>query len=152
MNIKKIEEIVRLMEKHGLTEISIEEEGVKFHLKKGLHGAIEKSIEAVREGPPAHILSSSGAQGAVGTKKEKQNLIEIKAPMVGTFYRSSSPDAKPFVDIGASVKENDVLCIIEAMKLMNEIKSEVKGKIVDVLVENAEPVEFGQVLFLVEPS
>jgi len=152
MNIKKIEEIVRLMEKHNLTEISIEEEGVKFHLKKGMSGEIERSVSAIPQGPPAPILRHSESQGARPTKKETQNLVEIKAPMVGTFYRSSSPDAKSFVDIGSPVKENDVLCIIEAMKLMNEIKSELKGKIVDVLVENAEPVEFGQVLFLVEPS
>ena len=151
MNIKKIEEIVRLMEKHNLTDISIEEEGVKFHLKKGLHGVIEKSVVAMPQGPAAPILRHSESQDVRPTKKETQNLVEIKAPMVGTFYRSSSPDAKSFVDIGSSVKENDVLCIIEAMKLMNEIKSELKGKIVDVLVENAEPVEFGQVLFLVEP-
>jgi len=152
MNIKKIEEIVRLMEKHSLTEISIEEEGVKFHLKKGAGGAIEKVTEALPQGVKQPIAASGQKAEAVPTKKETQNLVEVKAPMVGTFYRAPSPEAKPFVDIGKSVKENDVLCIIEAMKLMNEIKSEIRGKIVDILVENAEPVEFGQVLFLVEPS
>lgn len=146
MNIKKIEEVVRLMEKHGLTEISIEEEGVKIHLRKGAGGIIESSV---------HALSSAGTTqkaSEASPKEEKKNFIEIKAPMVGTFYKSPTPDSKAFVDIGAKVREGDVLCIIEAMKLMNEIKCEVKGKIVDVLVENGSPVEFGQVLFHVEPA
>ena len=143
MNIKKIEEVVRLMEKHNLTEISVEEEGVKIHLKKGVTGAIEKSVE----------MASLLAPGkGTPVKEEEKNVVEIKAPMVGTFYRSPAPDVKSFADIGQRINEGDVLCIIEAMKLMNEIKSEVKGKIVDVLVGNGEPVEFGQVLFLVEPS
>jgi oxaloacetate decarboxylase alpha subunit len=143
MNLKKIEEVVRLMEKHSLTEISVEEEGVKIHLKRGASGAIEKSIEM------APILAPAKEAPAA---EEARNVVEIKAPMVGTFYRSPSPDAQPFADVGKRINEGDVLCIIEAMKLMNEIKSEVKGKIVDVLVGNAEPVEFGQVLFLVEPA
>lgn len=145
MNIKKIEEVIRLMEKHNLTEISVEEEGVKIHLRKGFSGEIEKSIQMAspvltpaREVPPA-------------AKEEARNVVEIKAPMVGTFYRSPSPDTKPFVDVGNRINEGDVLCIIEAMKLMNEIKSEVKGKIIDILAENGGPVEFGQVMFLVEP-
>lgn len=145
MNIKKIEEVVRLMEKHNLTEITVEEEGIKIHLKKGHAGHIEKSIEMV-----SPVLTPSGEMPTPG--KEEKNVVEIKAPMVGTFYRSPAPDAKPFVDIGNRINEDDVLCIIEAMKLMNEIKSEVKGKIVDILVGSGDPVEFGQVLFLVEPS
>jgi len=143
MNIKKIEEVVRLMEKHSLTEISVEEEGVKIHLRKGPAGLIEKSVEMAPPLAPAKEPSKEA---------EEKNVVEIKAPMVGTFYRSPSPDAKPFVDIGHLLKEGEVLCIIEAMKLMNEIKSEVRGKIVDVLVGNGDPVEFGQVLFVVEPS
>ena len=146
MNIKKIEEVVRLMEKHDLTEITVEEEGIKIHLKKGHAGQIEKSIEMA-----SPVLTPAGGMPAPG-KEEEKNVVEIKAPMVGTFYRSPAPDAKPFVDIGNRINEGDVLCIIEAMKLMNEIKSEVKGKIVDILVGNGDPVEFGQVLFLVEPS
>ncbi|UCD55615.1 MAG: acetyl-CoA carboxylase biotin carboxyl carrier protein [Candidatus Omnitrophota bacterium] len=146
MNIKKIEEVVRLMEKHNLTEITVEEEGIKIHLRKGHAGHIEKSVEmALPVMPPA------GGVPTPVTEKEK-NMVEIKAPMVGTFYRSPAPDAKSFVDIGKRINEGDVLCIIEAMKLMNEIKSEIKGKIVDILIGNGDPVEFGQVLFLVEPS
>ena len=146
MNIKKLEEVIRLMEKHSLTEISIEEEGVKIQLRKGPLGRIERSVEMMAP----HVLAPAG--GALPPKKEETNTVEIKAPMVGTFYRSPSPDAKPFADVGSKVAVGDVLCIIEAMKLMNEIKAEVKGKIVDVLVENGDPIEFGQVMFVVEPS
>ena len=152
MNIKKVEEVIRLMEKHSLTEISIEEDGVKVHLRKGPAGGMEKSVHM----PSPVLIPASEAGTAIGAstapKKEERNVVEIKAPMVGTFYRSPSPDAKPFVDVGSAINEGDVLCIIEAMKLMNEIKSEIKGKIVEVAAENGEPVEFGQVLFLVEPA
>ncbi|MCQ9206624.1 MAG: acetyl-CoA carboxylase biotin carboxyl carrier protein [Omnitrophica bacterium] len=148
MNIKKIEEVVRLMEKHNLTEITIEEEGMKIHLQKGTGDHIEKALHM-----PSSLLTHPGHKTESAPEKEEvKNTIEVKAPMVGTFYKSPTPDAAPFVDVGSTVKEDDILCIIEAMKLMNEIKSEVSGKVVDVLVENGEPIEFGQVLFLVEPS
>ncbi|NQU95825.1 MAG: acetyl-CoA carboxylase biotin carboxyl carrier protein [Candidatus Omnitrophica bacterium] len=147
MNIKKIEEVVRLMEKHGLTEISVEEEGVKIHLRKGISGAVEKTIHQM-----ASPVLTPATEVPPAAKEKESNAVEIKAPMVGTFYASPSPDAKSFVEIGQKINEGDVLCIIEAMKLMNEIKSEVKGKIVDIVVENAEPVEFGQVMFLIEPA
>ena len=147
MNVKKIEEVIRLMERHGLTEISIEEEGAKIHLRKGAEGHVEKALHL-----PAHILPHADHKTPAPVKEVSETVVEIKAPMVGTFYRSPSPDAKPFVDVGSKISQNDVLCIIEAMKLMNEIKSEVKGKVVDVLVESGDPIEFGQVLFLVEPS
>ncbi|MCK4462973.1 MAG: acetyl-CoA carboxylase biotin carboxyl carrier protein [Candidatus Omnitrophica bacterium] len=145
MNKKKIEEMIDLMEKHGLTEINIEEEGIRIHLKKGPSG-----YEQIRDGvisKPVTLPKEEKAQ----TIKEAKNLTEIKSPMVGTFYSAPGPDTPPFIEIGDTIKEGDVLCIIEAMKLMNEIKSEVKGKVSDILVENGEPVEFGQVLFLVEP-
>jgi len=146
MNKKKIEEVIELMEKHGLSEIQIEEEGIKMHLKKGVSGFDNIQHDVMQERSP-HPTKEKKAE----TKQEARNLIEITSPMVGTFYKSPSPDAPAFVEIGSTIKEGDVLCIIEAMKLMNEIKSEVKGKVVDVLVENGEPIEFGQVLFLVEP-
>jgi len=146
MNVKKIEEVIRLMEKHSLSEISIEDDGVKIHLRKGPTGVVEKITEMV-----SPVLTPQG-EVPKPTTEETRNVVEIKAPMVGTFYRSPSPDAKPFVDVGSKINEGDVLCIIEAMKLMNEVKSEVKGKIVDALIGNGEPVEFGQVMFLVEPA
>jgi len=146
MNIKKVEEVIRLMEKYQLSEITVEEDGVKIHLRKGESGQIEKTIRV-----PSPVLTPK-EEMAAAEKIPAKNVVEIKAPMVGTFYRSPSPDSKPFVEVGNRINEGDVLCIIEAMKLMNEIKSEVKGKIVDTLVNNGEPIEFGQVLFLVEPA
>jgi len=151
MNIKKIEEVIRLMEKHNLTEISIEEEGAKIHLRKGMNGRIEEA------GGPWHIPSSASMPaaptgGGLLPNEEEKNVVEIKTPMVGTFYSAPSPDANPFVEVGSKINTGDILCIVEAMKLMNEIKSEVKGKITDILVENGDPIEFGQALFLVEPA
>jgi len=137
---KKIQEMIKLMEENGLQELEIETEGIKIRLKKGVEVDISSKIPA------------SSPQTSTSTSASKtSNLIEVKAPMVGTFYRAPSPGAKPFVEVGDTVEEGDVLCIIEAMKLMNEIKSECKGKIVEILVENGDPVEFGQVLFLIEP-
>jgi len=137
---KKIQEMIKLMEENGLQELEIETEGIKIRLKKGVEVDISSKIPA------------SSPQTSTSTSASKtSNLIEVKAPMVGTFYRAPSPQAKPFVEVGDTVEEGDVLCIIEAMKLMNEIKSECKGKIVEILVENGDPVEFGQVLFLIEP-
>ena len=147
MNIKKIEEVVRLMEKHNLMEITIEEEGVKIHLSKAKTGLKESSVQMT-----SPVQAPLQPQPAIPPKEEKRKGVEIKAPMVGTFYHAPSPDAQPFVKVGSKVKEGDVLCIIEAMKLMNEIKCEVKGKIIDILIENGNPIEFGQVLFLVEPA
>jgi len=137
---KKIQEMIKLMEENGLQELEIETEGIKIRLKKGVEVDISSKIPA---SPPQTSTSTSASKTS--------NLIEVKAPMVGTFYRAPSPGAKPFVEVGDTVEEGDVLCIIEAMKLMNEIKSECKGKIVEILVENGDPVEFGQVLFLIEP-
>jgi len=146
MNKKKIEEIIELMEKYGLNEIDIEEEGVRIHLKKGSGGIVERIREEVV--PKAGVVMPQSSP--IETKSAAKNLTEIKSPMVGTFYTAPAPDSPPYVEIGQTIKEGDVLCIIEAMKLMNEIKAEVKGKIADVLVENGEPIEFGQILFLVE--
>jgi len=102
-----------------------------------------------------HTPGQSAAQVTAPSKEPetaKSKYIEIKAPMVGTFYRAPAPDAPPFVEKGNTIEPGQVICIIEAMKLMNEIKSEVKGKVVDIQVENAQPVEFGHVLFLIEPA
>ena len=149
MNIKEIKEMINLMNENGLTEFELEKQGLKIRLKKGPEGRIESTIEQVA--PKAvPSLPQQGIAGEPALLKAK--TVEIKSPMVGTFYKSPSPDAPPFVNVGDHVGVDQVVCIIEAMKLMNEIKSEVKGKIVAVLIENAEPVEFGQALFLVETS
>ena len=151
MNLKEIKDIINLMNENDLDEIEIEREGTKIKLKKStadIPGAPARHPPAYyAETPPSlphPVLSETPAN-------PPSNRKEIKSPMVGTFYRSPSPEAALFVEIGQTVEVGQVVCIVEAMKLMNEIKSEVRGKIVEILVENAQPVEFGQVLFVVEP-
>jgi acetyl-CoA carboxylase biotin carboxyl carrier protein len=145
LDLERLEELIDFMKKNDLCELEIEEEGRRIKLKKF---SSEQPIILSKEN-----LSTTGKQEIVSeTKSKEEGLIEIKSPMVGTFYRAPSPGARPFVDVGDQISPGDVLCIIEAMKLMNEIKAEVGGKIVEILVENGEPVEFSQPLFLVKPS
>ena len=145
MNLKEIKEIVNLMNQNDLAEIEVEREGVKLKIKRS-GGIIE---QVVRPATVAAAPAATAAQPvAAAPGKDTKN---ITSPMVGTFYRSPSPEAPPFVESGQIVEVGQVVCIVEAMKLMNEIKSEIKGKIVEVPVENAEPVEFGQALFVIEP-
>ena len=147
MNLKEIKEMIKLMNENQLTEIEVERDGLKIKLKKGA-GGIEKAFitEEVKSSRPT-ISTPETAPPAEKTEKTRQ----IKAPMVGVFYRAPSPEASPFVEAGGEVAPGDVVCIIEAMKLMNEIKAENRARIVEVLVENGEPVEFGQPLFTIEP-
>lgn len=146
MNIKEIKEMLDLMNKNNLNELEVEKDGVKIRLKKTGAG-ISQQILDERLSIQQPIVKETIHAPEPRAKK----TIEIKAPMVGTFYRSPSPEAPSFVDIGSKIDVGQVICIIEAMKLMNEIKSEVKGKVVDIQVDNATPIEFGQVLFLIEP-
>ena len=148
MYIKEIKDMIALMNENSLAELEIEKDGMRIRLKKS-GGGYEKAVEFIQQPATAasHAPEIKNAQ-----EKPKSNTIEIKSPMVGTFYRSPSPEAPPYVNIGDNIEVGQVLCIIEAMKLMNEIKSEVKGKIIDIHVENAEPVEFGHILFVVEPA
>jgi len=152
MNLKEIKEIINLMNEHSLSEIEIEKGEQKIKLKKSSASEGEVVVErpAVMQAVPQVPVEAPAP-----TKEPEAadtNLIEIKAPIVGTFYRSPSPDAAAFVEVGQDIEVGQVVCIIEAMKLMNEIKSEVRGKIVDILAENSDPVEFGQIVFLIEPS
>lgn len=151
MNLKEIKELIMLMNENNLTELEIEREGLKVKLKKLPEGGFEQRIE---QAPVKYMLQHAPAEEAPKAKAEApvKKYTEIKTPMVGTFYEAPSPDSPPYVEVGSEVSAGQVLCIIEAMKLMNEIKSEVKGRIVEKLVENAQPVEYGQVLFLVEPT
>ncbi len=150
MNLKEIKELINLMNENNLTEMEIEREGSKIRIRKSSSG----NFEAITEGSSVpRVIQTVRVDQEQPAKKEERpekNLVAIKAPMVGTFYRAASPDAKAYVEIGQTVDVGQVVCIIEAMKLMNEIKSEVKGKIIEVLVENANPVEYGQALFMVE--
>lgn len=149
MNLKEIKELINLMNENNLLELEIEREGMKIRIRKTPSG----KFETITEEPSApSVVQTHKVGGEQAEKSPEENLVAIKAPMVGTFYRLPSPEAKPYVEIGEVIELGHVVCIIEAMKLMNEIKSEVKGKIVEVLVENANPVEYGQVLFMVEES
>ncbi|QDU67410.1 acetyl-CoA carboxylase biotin carboxyl carrier protein [Engelhardtia mirabilis] len=177
MEIKLITQLARIMSRAELTELEVEDEkeGIKVHLKRGGsdRGASNPIVNVTHGGGPlggpqmggAHYggggdggYGQAGGYGqggpAPGGSGDQRTLppgtIEFKSPMVGTFYRSSSPDAEPFVEKGSKVDDESVLCIIEAMKVMNEIKAELSGTVVEVLVENAEPVEFGQPLFLIQ--
>lgn len=150
MNIKEIKELINLMNENNLLELEIEKEGMRIRLKKS------SGIEGSSLSGPI-IVEKQAVGSAQPVKEEKpaeaeSNLVEIKAPMVGTFYRAPSPEAPPYVETAQVVDVGQVICIIEAMKLMNEIKSEVRGKVIEILVDNAEPVEFGQAIFLVEPQ
>lgn len=149
MNLKEIKELIALMNENNLSEIEMERDGLKIRLKKGLSGI---SSEIVPIDVP--VQKTEAAQLRISEAKPEESgkkTLQIKSPMVGTFYRAPSPEAQPFVAVGANVEVGQVVCIIEAMKLMNEIKSEVKGKVREILVEDGEPVEFGQALFSIEP-
>ncbi|MBF0570389.1 MAG: acetyl-CoA carboxylase biotin carboxyl carrier protein [Candidatus Omnitrophica bacterium] len=151
MNLKEIKEILALMNENNLNEIEIERDGLKLKLKKSMGavvmgGPTHYAVESL-PAPKAVPVTASAASSADASKNTK----DIKSPMVGTFYRAPSPEAEPFVEIGQTVEVGQVVCIVEAMKLMNEIKSEIRGKVVEVAVQNAEPVEFGQTLFIVDP-
>jgi len=153
MNLKEIRELIILMNENDLTEIEIEREGNKVKISKSVNGDVITTIRPQSQSvsAPIEVQSQVKTQPEEVPKPENPNLKEISSPMVGTFYRAPSPEAPPFVDVGQVVEVGQVVCIVEAMKLMNEIKSEVRGKVVEIPIENAQPVEFGQTLFLVEP-
>ena len=151
MNLKEIKEMIQLMNENGLTEFELEKDGLKIRLKKSAGGGFEQTvIQETRTVPGA----PSGREGAQAKESQKAPAADskttIKSPMVGTFYTSPAPDAPPFVQAGSQVEIGQVICVIEAMKLMNEIKAEVRGKIAEILVNNGDPVEFGQPLFYLE--
>ncbi len=142
--------MIQLMNEHGLMEFEMEKDGLKIRLRKGSGGVIESSMSGespVRAQAAQARVSETAPREAATPTAQRQT---IKSPMVGTFYSSPAPDAAPFVQIGDQVEVGQVICVIEAMKLMNEIKSEVRGKISEILVHNGDPVEFGQPLFVIE--
>ncbi len=142
-DIKEIKAIIDLMKKHDLSVFEIEKDGFRLKLQKG-PTAQTTVVAPPAVAPPPKSATTTGAKSI-----ESVLLKEIVSPMVGTFYRSGSPDGPPFVDVGKTVTEDTVVCIIEAMKVMNEIKAETSGVIAEVVAENGKPVQFGQVLFRV---
>ena len=149
MNMKEIKEMINLMNENNLMELEVEKDGMRIRLKKTASGQelYNGPIMVERERLP----QNRALESAESMERAAEKTLEIKAPMVGTFYRAPSPEAPPYVEVGQMVEPGQVICVIEAMKLMNEIKSEIKGKVLEVLVDNSEPVEFGQSMFLIEP-
>jgi acetyl-CoA carboxylase biotin carboxyl carrier protein len=151
MNLKEIKELIDVLKDSDVTEIELEKAGTRIKIKKGAEG--RERVPAPRAGeassgePPVQIA----APPAEPSGEVQKNLFVVNSPIVGTFYRAPTPDAAVYVEVGDVVKKGQILCIIEAMKLMNEIEAEVSGKIVAALVENAQPVEYGEPLFHIEP-
>ena len=140
------------MRKNAISEFELEREDFKIRLKRGVNGApVVTFDDTVASLPSPSSLAIAAPGGTAKGTEVAAGTVDIKSPMIGTFYRSPSPEASPYVDIGAEVGPETVVCIIEAMKVMNEIKAEVRGVITQVLVDNAKPVEFGQPLFKVRP-
>jgi acetyl-CoA carboxylase biotin carboxyl carrier protein len=163
LDLKQIKQIIELMKRSELTEFAVEEEGFKLKIRRGLNGLPVVSTSGGSTGPfqlatsdqqkaPAAISQQAPERTAAesGASKDEAGIVYVKSPMVGTFYRAASPESKPFADSGTKVAENTVVCIIEAMKIMNEIQAEMKGTVVEVLVENGQPVEYGQRLFKIK--
>ena len=164
MDLKEIQALIKFVAKSGAQEVSLETEDFKINIKTGSDAEQPTIIQAVApQAPvamaaapaaaaPAAAAPAAAAPASEAPADDDSNYITVKSPMIGTFYRSASPEADAFVKVGDEVKPGDVLCIIEAMKLFNEIESEVSGKIVKVLVDDQTPVEYDQPLFLVDPS
>jgi len=162
MDISYIKKIIKLVENSGVDEIEIEEEGKKIRVAKSRpQPAVAYQIPVPSPAPsyqsfpqaaPAPAAPEAAPSVPAESAKPEKKYHEVRSPIVGTFYRAPSPDAESYVEPGQEVKAGDVLCIVEAMKLMNEIESDIAGKIIKVMVENAKPVEYNQVLFLVDPA
>ncbi|MEY2428961.1 MAG: acetyl-CoA carboxylase biotin carboxyl carrier protein [Verrucomicrobiota bacterium] len=154
MDLKDIKAIIDLMKKNSVSEFELEKQDFKIRLKRGGNGgAIGVSYEdnpvlTYSQAAPAGMAAAPPAPAAAPVSTE----LEIKSPMIGTFYRAPSPESASYIEVGSEVNPDTVVCIIEAMKVMNEIKAEAKGQITQVLLENAKPVEFGQPLFKLRPT
>lgn len=152
MNPKEIKNMIDFIAKSGLAEVNIETEEFKIEVKRSAEATVVASTPALAPAPLAAAPAAEAPQAAAPASDETSNYIEIKSPMIGTFYRAPKPEDPPFMSVGDTVSIGQRVGIIEAMKLFNEIDSEISGTIVKVLVENASPVEYDQPLFLVDPS
>jgi len=167
MDLNYLKKLLKIVDDSGVDEVEIEEEGTKIRIKKSptykensqnvFPFPFPQNFQLPIQTPVAQPQAQTSAPAVseekkvIEEKKPEKKYHEIKSPIVGTFYRAPSPDAEPYIKVGDMVQVGQVLCIVEAMKLMNEIESDVNGKIVQILVENAQPVEYGQTLFLIEP-
>lgn len=161
MELKDIRQLIKIVEASNISEFKLEEEGTKLKISKNFsnNGAMPVSEVQLVTAPATQTVMTPPVPDSANEVKESgeeskpaDNIVEVRSPMVGTFYRSPSPDADSYVEVGQMISVGQTLCIVEAMKLMNEIESEIGGKIVKILVENAQPVEYNQVLFLIEKS
>ncbi|AXG68850.1 biotin carboxyl carrier protein of acetyl-CoA carboxylase [Kordia sp. SMS9] len=164
MDLKEIQSLIKFVAKSGASEVKLEMEDVKITIKTGSSDSKGETTTVVQQIPmagmpqpaaapaPAQPAAPAAPETPAAPASDDAKYITIKSPIIGTFYRKPSPDKPNFVEVGDSISEGSVLCVIEAMKLFNEIESEVSGKIVKVLVDDASPVEFDQPLFLVDPS
>ncbi|MEM7654983.1 MAG: acetyl-CoA carboxylase biotin carboxyl carrier protein [Bacteroidota bacterium] len=165
MEFKEIQDLIKLVNKSSLSEVEIEKKDFKLTIKREQAdnqvvyaaappvAAIPASVPQVQAAPAAVPTPPPAKEAPVPAQEEDtSNLYEFKSPMIGTFYRSSSPEIPPFAKVGDEIQQGDVLCIVEAMKLFNELEAEVSGKIVKIMVENAQPVEYDQVLFLIDTN
>jgi acetyl-CoA carboxylase biotin carboxyl carrier protein len=166
LDLKQIKQIIDLMKRSELTEFAVEEEGFKLKIRRGANGLPVVSTGRGSNSPfpisgeTAPMIGQSNSAApvnlatapAAGGQAEETGITYIKSPMVGTFYRSPSPESKAFVENGTKIEEKSVVCIIEAMKIMNEIQAETKGTVVEILVENGQPVEYGQKIFKVKQA
>ena len=155
MDLKDIKAIIDLMKKNSVSEFELEKQDFKIRLKRGMNGGVvsaeDGGPQVITYAPMPAALPTAAAAPATAPATATSNDADIKSPMIGTFYRSPSPDSAAYAEIGTEVSPDTVVCIIEAMKVMNEIKAEVRGVITQVLIENAKPVEFGQPLFKIRP-
>lgn len=162
MNLKEIQNLIKFVAKSGASEVKLEMEDIKITIKTGSEDKGMAYIQQIPAMQPQMQMQSQQnvtppvqtqvQQVEAGTQEVETKYVTIKSPIIGTFYRKPAPDKAPFVEVGDSIKTGDILCVIEAMKLFNEIESEISGKIVKVLVDDSSPVEFDQPLFLVDPS
>lgn len=163
MDIKEIQNLIKFVAKSGVNEVAIEQGEFKITIKAENEATEQVYVQQAPVAVQAPQVVPQAAPAAVATPEAapandapaaaaNDNLVEIKSPMIGTFYRRSSPDKDPFVNVGDSISPGDVICIVEAMKLFNEIEAEISGKIVKVLVDDNSPIEYDQPLFLVDPS
>ena len=149
MNVQDLQKVLQLVEKFNLTEFGLEEKDLKLSVKRGTLPVVSTS-PTVPVAMPS-VATSAPANASAGTKEE-ENILVIKAPMVGAFYAAPSPESEPYVKVGSAVRPETTVCILEAMKVMNEVRAECSGEILEVLVKNGMPVEYGQPLFKVRPT